>query len=255
MCLVALAWRASERYKLVLAANRDERHERPTLPAGWWPDRPRVLGGRDLVANGSWLAVDRSGRLAAVTNVREPSASIAKRSRGELVADYVDTADPIAAQLPRVAARRDDYGAFNLLLLDGLELVYYSNRARTTRLEPGIHALGNAPLGTDWPKIRTAEVGMQNALADEDPTPSLLELLAHREPALAGDERYRAALFIDGATYGTRSSTVILVSTQGVLSFTERSFDARGRLTGEVVERFSIESDGADASSSTRERP
>ena len=254
MCLVALAWRASERYPLVLAANRDERHARPTLAAGWWPDRPRVFAGRDLVANGGWLGVDRSGRLAAVTNVRDPAARAGKRSRGELVADYLGGTEPIGELLPRVAARGDDYGPFNLLLLDRFELVYHSNRAPAARLEAGIHALGNAPLGTDWPKIRTAEVGMQAALAEENPAARLLELLAYREPALAEDERYRAALFIEGATYGTRSSTVILVSAAGELSFTERSFDARGRLTGEVVERFHIDRADADASSRTRLR-
>jgi uncharacterized protein with NRDE domain len=254
MCLVVLALRASERYPLVLAANRDERHERPTLAAGWWPDQPRVLGGRDLVANGGWLGVDRGGRLAAVTNVRD-GVGPGKRSRGELVADYLTGTDPIATQLQRVASRRAEYGPFNLLLLDGAELVYCSNRAPDARLERGIHALGNAPLGTDWPKVRTARLGMQEALAADDPTITLFELLAHREPALAPEDRYRAALFIDGPTYGTRSSTVILVSADRQLTFSERSFDTSGRLTGEVVERFRVESTRSDASGSARLRP
>jgi uncharacterized protein with NRDE domain len=254
MCLVVLAWRASERYPLVLAANRDERHERPTLPAGWWLDEPRVLGGRDLVANGGWLGVDRGGRLAAVTNVRD-TAGAGKRSRGELVAHYLTRADPIAAQLQRVASCRAEYGPFNLLLLDGAELAYCSNRAPDERLARGIHALGNAPLGTGWPKIRRARRGMEEALAAEDPTATLFELLSHREPALEPEDRYRAALFIDGPTYGTRSSTVILVSADGQLTFTERSFDASGRLTGEVVERFRVESARAGALSSARDRP
>jgi uncharacterized protein with NRDE domain len=213
-----------------------------------------VFGGRDLVANGGWLGVDRAGRLAAVTNVRDP-AGTGKRSRGELVADYLASTDPIAAQLQRVAMTRDDYGAFNLLWHDADELVYYSNRASEARLGRGIHTLGNAPLGTDWPKIRRAHRGMQDALAEEDPTASLFELLAHREPTLAADERYRAALFIDGRTYGTRSSTVIIVSADGLLSFTERSFDAHGRLSGEVKERFRIDSDFAHSSPSVRLRP
>ena len=70
MCLIAFAWLAHPRWKLVLAGNRDEFHARPTALAGWWPDAPQVFGGRDLEAGGSWLAIDRRGRLAAVTNVR-----------------------------------------------------------------------------------------------------------------------------------------------------------------------------------------
>ncbi len=118
MCLVVLGLEASEHYSLLFGANRDERHARPSAPAAWWPDRPHVLGGRDLVAGGSWLAVDRRGRLAAVTNFRDPSAVPAPRSRGELVADYLAGAASLDDFVAALQDRSADYGPFSLLLLE-----------------------------------------------------------------------------------------------------------------------------------------
>jgi uncharacterized protein with NRDE domain len=69
MCLIAVAWRAHPRYRLVMAANRDEFHARPTLPLAAWTDASAIVGGRDALHGGSWLAL-RGRRLAAVTNVR-----------------------------------------------------------------------------------------------------------------------------------------------------------------------------------------
>ncbi|HEU0079343.1 MAG TPA: NRDE family protein, partial [Longimicrobiaceae bacterium] len=68
MCLILLAHDAHPRYRLVVAANRDEFYERPTAPAAWWPDAPGVLAGRDLRGGGTWLGITRGGRFAAVTN-------------------------------------------------------------------------------------------------------------------------------------------------------------------------------------------
>jgi len=68
MCLLSFAIDSHPRYRLVLAANRDERLGRPTAPARFWDDAPQILAGRDLEAGGTWLEVSRSGRLVAVTN-------------------------------------------------------------------------------------------------------------------------------------------------------------------------------------------
>src|SRR6202789_4609381 len=73
MCLVLVVWRMHPRYPCVLAATRDEFHARPTASAGWWPDHPAILAGRDLEAGGTWLGVTRTGRFAALTNYRDPA--------------------------------------------------------------------------------------------------------------------------------------------------------------------------------------
>src|SRR5439155_14318248 len=90
MCLIGFTWQVDPQFDLVVAANRDEFHARPSAPADFWKDAPDLYGGRDLKSGGSWLAVSSRGRFAAVTNVRRmippnPNAP----SRGELVAGFV----------------------------------------------------------------------------------------------------------------------------------------------------------------------
>jgi uncharacterized protein with NRDE domain len=241
MCLVALALEASDPYSLLFCANRDERHARPSAAAAWWRDHPQILGGRDLVAGGSWLAVDRRGRLAAVTNFRDADPRPAPRSRGALVADYLASdrsVDDYARTLPRGAA---EYGPFSLLLLDGTDLRCVSNRAPPAHLGPGVHALSNAAYGVEWPKIRSARAGLEALLETPAPLDRLFELLAQRGATAQGDERYRTAHFIDGETYGTRSSTLVLVDRERVVTFAERSFDAAARVTSDVRYTFVVE--------------
>src|SRR5688572_4314707 len=111
MCLVLIALDSHPDYSLIVAANLDEFYDRPTAPAGFWADAPSVLAGRDLKAGGTWLGVDRRGRLAAVTNYRQGEREPpAPRSRGRLVSDFL-TADTGAPDyIERV---RSDAGLYN----------------------------------------------------------------------------------------------------------------------------------------------
>jgi uncharacterized protein with NRDE domain len=111
VCLIAIAHRASARYPLVIAANRDEDYERPSLPAGFWDDQG-IAGGRDAVHGGSWLAINRNGRFAAVTNLRGSVRTTQPRSRGELVSDFVRGDEPAGAYLETIASRLHEYGGF-----------------------------------------------------------------------------------------------------------------------------------------------
>ncbi|MEO8463878.1 MAG: NRDE family protein [Gammaproteobacteria bacterium] len=242
MCLVVVAHAAATRYRFVMAANRDELHTRPARPAGWWPEPPGLFGGRDLLAGGTWLGVDRRGRVAAVTNVRDGTPREAPRSRGALVTGYLGSAESAAGFSALSAAAGASFAAFNLLLLDGAELWFASNRAATTRLAHGIHALSNAPFGVEWPKTVSAKDGAARALAAPDPLEALFELLAVRSSAESAEERYREAHFVVGPVYGTRCSTVILIDDRGMLTFAERSFDVGGAGTGDVRESFATES-------------
>src|SRR5690606_33074190 len=200
MCLLAVAWRVSDRYPFAVAANRDERHSRPTLAVHWWHDHPHVFGGRDMTASGSWLAVDRRGRLAAVTNLRQRSSPPpAPRSRGRLVSDFLAEPGSAANYAATVEAHGSEYAPVNLLLFDGETLLLTSNRAAREVLGPGVHAVGNAPLDAVWPKFDPARDGLRAALEEEHPTEAVLEMLADRGP-VNGD--LESALFIDGAEYG-----------------------------------------------------
>jgi uncharacterized protein with NRDE domain len=244
MCLIVVAHAAAERYPLVVVANRDELHSRPTRPAGWWPEQPEVLAGRDLRAGGTWLGVDRRGRMAAVTNVRDGAPAEAPRSRGTLVADYLVGGESAAAYAALTMATGAAFAAFNLLVLDGAELRYASNRGPTARLAAGIHALSNAPLGVEWPKTISAKAGVARWLAASDPLDALFVLLAERGNAASAEERYRTAHFVTGPSYGTRCSTIIVVDAGRRLTFAERSFDADGIETSEVRETFELDKGG-----------
>lgn len=248
MCLIAFAWNAHRRYPLVLIANRDEFHARPTAGLAPWRDLPDVLGGRDLKEGGGWLALHRHRRrLAAVTNIREPSPAAALRSRGHLVRDYVAGQDCAVsfAEMRRVDG--NDYGGFNLLLWDGDELIVATNRLkpRWETVARGLHGISNGSFDERWPKTTRLVAALDAWLARPDdadrPGPDLEALFAaladdHRPPDAElpdtgiGIERERALSppFIRLPGYGTRASSVVLVDRDGRALFVERSFGENG---------------------------
>jgi uncharacterized protein with NRDE domain len=245
MCLIVIAARATPKIGLVVAANRDEQHARPAARAAWWPGPPRILGGRDLRAGGTWLAVDGRGRFGAVTNIRDASGPAGLRSRGSLVTDYLASADSAAAYAERAVREGAAFGLFNLLIYGGGELWFASNRAAAARLEAGVHSFSNAPAGVEWPKMASARAGVERLLSTPSAVEPLLQsffaLLAERDDSSSPEQRYERTHFVIGATYGTRCSTVLLVDDVGRAIFAERSFDAAGRQIGEVRESFEVD--------------
>lgn len=244
MCLVVIAWQVHPDYPLVVAANRDEFHERPAEAMHWWRDAPDVLAGRDLQAGGTWLAISRSGRYAGVTNVREAGTPRADaRSRGELVSRYVAGSDS-ALQFAE-AVDDDAYRGFNMFAGDGSELLYMSNRGSPPRLlAPGIYGISNALLDTPWPKLlrtreRVAEVIRSGIVAPE----ALLDLMTDRTPApdneLPGGTadidlaRAASAPFIVHPLYGTRCSTALIRESGGATIVAERRYRRTGSTEGE----------------------
>ncbi|MEO1319629.1 MAG: NRDE family protein [Pseudomonadota bacterium] len=252
MCLVTVGWQQHPDYALVVAANRDERFDRPASPLGWWPGTPRVLAGRDLVAGGTWLGVNEHGRFSVVTNYREPPGDPAPRSRGELVSMWLT--DGLSAE--RFQQRLEDtesaYAGFNLLFGDRDGLHYFSNRStRGGALEPGTYALSNAVLDTPWPKAELARDHMQRQLDAGDTAPgAFAALLQDRRPAPDARlpdthlplelRRLLSAPFIVGEHYGTRCSTVLTLRHSGEARVHEQHF-APGGAPGEAYEEvFSL---------------
>lgn len=247
MCLLVLAWRMHPRYRLVVAANRDEFHDRPAAPLAWWSEDDRMLAGRDLRAGGTWMGVARSGRFGAVTNYREldaPPAADAP-SRGQLVPGFLATAEEPGRFLGRLNGSAATYAGFNLLVGDARSLHYLSNRDSLgpRELEPGLYGLSNHRLDTPWPKLVRTRERFAALLARDAPGPdAFFDLLADREPA-AGEvlpdsglppewERAMSAPFVVNERYGTRCSTVLLVDHDGGTAALERRFDSAGRQTG-----------------------
>jgi uncharacterized protein with NRDE domain len=242
MCLMIVAHRAATDYPLVVAANRDEFHARPTAPSEFWSDHPALLAGRDLQQGGTWMGITRDGRFSAVTNYRDPAGALdAPRSRGDLPLAYLAGGKPPAAYLAELAARAADYAGFNLLVGDRESLWYFSNsdQSRPRNLPPGIYGLSNAMLDTPWPKVELGKARLgallqQGALSHE----SLASVVADRE--LADPERL-ARLGLDGAmdpllsaqfivtdTYGTRSRTTLWLDPQPRAHWQEEGFNSEG---------------------------
>ena len=155
MCLILFAWRMHKDYPLVIAANRDEFHARPTERLAFWQNRPDVLAGRDIEAGGTWMGITRSGRFAALTNYRElADRDRAGRSRGLLVSECLTDEAPAEASVTRATAEGEAYRGFNLLAADREALWWTSNRgAGPLRLAPGLYGLSNHLLETPWPKV------------------------------------------------------------------------------------------------------
>ncbi len=238
MCLIVLAWRPGHALPLVVAANRDEFHERPSQPLGRWADAPQVLAGRDLLAGGTWMGITPAGRFAALTNIRAGGQPLGRRSRGKLVEDFLRGDDSPEGYLGELAGQLQDYTGFNLLVGDGQALWYLnSQQGAPQRLESGVHGLSNAGLNTPWPKLERALAAFRASLA-RPTAEALLELLGDRQQASDDRlpatgvplewERLLSSVFIASREYGTRSSTALLRQADGQLLMVERSFTPEG---------------------------
>jgi uncharacterized protein with NRDE domain len=266
MCLALVAFAAHPRYPVVVAANRDEFHARPAAPSAWWAED--FLAGRDLKSGGTWLGVNRQGRFALLTNVREPSRHDPHAlSRGILVPNLLATREPLSIALPAQLRASAALNGFNLVAGDSNELVWGSNRAATPRvLQPGVYGVSNHLLDTPWPKLERTKAAFRRWCREDDRRDDLAPVLAllhdtERAPddALPATgvtlerERMLSAPFIVGADYGTRCSTVLTITSDGDAHWIERSFDSSGTATGDVEHRFKVARNAAaDAPSPAR---
>ena len=254
MCLVALAIDQDRRFPLVIAANRDEFFARPAARLAWWEpqnDEPAILAGRDLEGGGTWMGVTGQGRLALVTNRRDPSRiDLQAPSRGRIVPEWLAAREPVDRFWMRTAL--SGYNGFNLIAADFLlgECFWASNvEAHPKRLERGLYGLSNASLDTPWPKVQALKSSMRSAI---DATDSVDELATRLFAALADRaqaddavlphtgvspelERQLSSAFIrtPDRGYGTRCSTLIITeraSRHLVTHVFERTFSASGGL-------------------------
>ncbi len=217
----------------------------------WWVENPDILAGRDLQAGGTWLGVHRNGRFATVTNYRDAVLPAGRRpSRGELITRFlVSTSTPLAF-LRDIDGER--YAGFNLLVADGEQLAYRSNRdGATVELAPGVYGLANAILDTPWPKVDRTRAALQGLIdADKVNETGLLRLLDDRQRASARDldtgglpfdlAHAFSAPFIVLPDYGTRCSTVLTRDLKGQVLVAEKRFGPEGRSAGQSNFSFQV---------------
>lgn len=257
MCLMVFNWQPHAPVRLIIASNRDEYYARPTQALGRWPDQP-IIAGRDLQAGGTWLGMSLNGRVAVLTNYREPTQPrLDSPSRGQIASAFLASHARAQHFLEDLLSTSQDYNPFNLLLFDGTELVGFESRHRHIFLLPkGVSAVSNGDFNDSWPKLNRLRCGFSQALSQHDVADasagewsgtSWLEqaaftLLSERRTAAPADlpqtgipferELSLSAEFVHSADYGTRASTVVCVGGKSA-RITERSFNAEG-FCGEV---------------------
>lgn len=269
MCLIIFAHQVRPETPLIVAANRDEFHTRPSQPAAFWDDEyaaTGILAGRDLVGGGTWLGITASGRFAAVTNIRDPSqAELKPRSRGELTRDFLAGTQSPGTYCDRLRAHFNEFAGFNLLVGDRESLYYVNNFAeRIEALAPGIYGLSNGQINNDWPKVKLGRARLAQLLEDPGTLDSdnLLALMSDREAAADEQlpdtgiprelERKLSSAFIVNSErhYGTCCSTAVIRSADGGLRFSERNFDRHGEPASSHFYALP-----ADAACASRRRP
>lgn len=257
MCLIAFAIRQHPDYPLILLANRDEFFDRSTEPLHQWLDHDHIYGGRDLQAQGTWLAINQFGRWAALTNFRDPSMPEGATSRGELVVNCLNSSLPLKGWFSEIAEQADKYSGFNLVAgdLNTGEVRYYSNREqKIRRLPSGCYAFSNGNFNDDWPKNRYLRTQLIRHLeSNQLHSDALFQLLNQSKPFAPQDlpntgipqdiEQSLSSIFIpafpiNGRDYGTRSSSVILVDRLQKIRFYERHFDRQQQLCDTAAARF-----------------
>lgn len=255
MCLIIVSYKVHPDYPLVVAANRDEFYQRPTLAAQFWQDYPLVLAGKDLEQGGSWLGLDKFGRVAAVTNYRDGiNDKTGITSRGLLVSQFLQMQNPSINYLEQCIANMNNFNGFNLLLGDRDAMYFLSSReAGYRRLDAGIYGISNGDLDEPWPKVEWAKQQLSTLMEANQPDDheAILALLADQQ--LADDEslpdtgvgieweRILAPVFIRDKEYGTRASTVLSIDRHDTVRFSERAYDSQGRAENTRRYEFTIE--------------
>jgi uncharacterized protein with NRDE domain len=237
MCILFVGWQQHPDSPLIVAANRDEFYSRPAEPARFWPGPARILAGRDKQAGGTWLGVNRNGGFAALTNYRETSAApVTAGSRGLLIVDFLNSRANASECAAAVIAAGPEYAGFSLLLCDGDQLVYCSNRSSDTHTLPaGTYGMSNHLLDTDWPKVNHGKAQFDAALRRGGHFDDLFSLLRDRSPVPDEElpdtgvgrewERVLSPIYVATKDYGTRCATCVRFSTAGIVEFEERSFE------------------------------
>lgn len=237
MCLLFFAIDIHPRYPLIMLANRDEYYDRPSLAAAPWEDAPDVLGGRDCVSSGSWMALTRHGQLMALTNYRTPHQIKQAPSRGKLVTEFLVHNTPPEQAIHSSNLQFNPFNCIYGKLTPNIHLNFYSSlKVETKTLTRGIYGISNAFLDTPWPKVKKGKnkftsIVLKNIFSINE----LLDIMVDTQQAKSEDlpdtgvglewERVLSSIFIQSPTYGTRCTTLLLLDAQHNVTFVERTYE------------------------------
>ncbi|CAB1444739.1 unnamed protein product [Pleuronectes platessa] len=238
-------------YRLILAANRDEFYNRPSKAADYWGTNSDILSGLDLECGkegGSWLGINKKGKLAVITNYMEGHPNPDAQGRGFLVSNYLMEKDwDSYSYLKKVSSESQLYNGFNLITAEFKAkqdtVCYYGNRGspEPIHLKAGIYGMSNSLLETPWRKMLQGKRHFTSVVNDQSLScdglvQELLNVLNNEElntpdPVQESQgEGYSkpmlqalSAVFVHSTGYGTRTNTIILIDAEGNVTFTERT--------------------------------
>jgi uncharacterized protein with NRDE domain len=252
MCLLLIANKVHPKYKLIIAANRDEEFSRPADKASFWNDYPNVLGGRDLKEGGTWLGISKEGRFAAVTNFRDLSKKESAPSRGLLTKNFLISDLSPVEYFEQIQKSAGDYNGFNLVFGILNDVYFFSNmNGGIVKLDKGVYGLSNCLLDTPWPKVEKGKDILRKILNIEPlRSESIFSLLADKKPAednLLPDtgvglelERILSPIFVKTEGYGTRCSTLVLLNNHNEVNFIEKTYNPAEDRLEEIKYNFTV---------------
>lgn len=249
MCLITFSYKTDDNFPFIFSTNRDEFYERPTRPAQFWEDHPRLLAGKDLKAGGTWMGITKENKFAALTNFRDlTNIKENAPSRGQIVTDFLTGDLSPVDFFEKMEPSAADYNGFNLLFGFTDELYYFNNvKIELQKIEPGYHTLSNAFLNSEWPKSQKAlrrfkETLRQNPLDREryfeflQDTEQFPDHLLPSTGLPMEKERMVSSIFIQSEDYGTRCSTLIFADPNSETTFIEKSYKPGTREVDQSVE-------------------
>lgn len=248
MCILFIAVEQHLDYPLIICANRDEFHQRPTQAIHWW-ENENLLAGKDLQAGGTWLGINQHGRFSALTNFRQPQQhDVNKRSRGELVVNAIKhTNESTTQQLRENAAQ---YNGFNLVFGDLDNLYAFDSVNQTLKnIDKGFHSVCNGALDDIWPKMSSGIQHLEQLTAEKTINIEKLFSLMSNQNTITEEhlpetgigkvwEKLLSSIFIVSPDYGTRSTTIILQTKDDNIDVHDRTYDPLGKVTGKNLVRI-----------------
>ena len=249
MCLIALSvtkskdWNNKDAYFYKVIANRDEYHERKTTEMHWWPNKD-LLAGKDEQAGGTWLGINKDGRFAAITNLKENTDKKYLSSRGSLVTEFLESTLSAKAYLEDLEKEKENFAGFNLIVGDKNGLFYLCNRLEGIFfLNEGTHALGNLTLNASTSKVESIkgdlDLLIHNGFNESDAINLMKKEFGNLHEKTKKELKVRDGeeipyRFIRSPIYGTRCTTVFSTEPTGEVRISEKTYLAEG-VEGEKV--------------------
>ncbi len=258
MCLAFVALNSSTNYPFFATFNRDEVFCRATAVAHWWKESPKILAGRDEERGGTWAGITRSGKVGMLTFVRTPrsgSGERSKRSRGQIVVDFLQTDAEPEEFIKKLREAGSEYLPYNVILGKiGSSFIHYSNLTDgVTVLGNRLHGLSNASIDTPWPKVVDGKRALAICLSSGSHQlnrvfRAMQDTGRYSDEALPNTgiplrrERALSAAFIEDEDYGTRTTTIIRVNNEGVVEFIEKTHGRFAQKSSSVRFAWKLES-------------